>query len=39
MPWFLHNDIWFDGREERTERYCLFEIPFYSERLLKLRIF
>eukprot|EP00026_Physarum_polycephalum_P013035 Phypoly_transcript_13396.p1 GENE.Phypoly_transcript_13396~~Phypoly_transcript_13396.p1 ORF type:complete len:273 (+),score=32.43 Phypoly_transcript_13396:211-1029(+) len=37
--WFQHNGIWFDGTEERTERYTLYEIPFYKERLQQLTIF
>jgi len=37
--WFEHRGIWFDSRLERTERYTLYEIPWYKERLLELKIF
>jgi len=37
--WFEHRGIWFDSYLERTERYTLYEIPFYSRRLRSLRIF
>eukprot|EP01087_Luapelamoeba_hula_P000376 TRINITY_DN10270_c0_g1_i2.p1 TRINITY_DN10270_c0_g1~~TRINITY_DN10270_c0_g1_i2.p1 ORF type:complete len:338 (-),score=65.75 TRINITY_DN10270_c0_g1_i2:126-1139(-) len=37
--WFKHNKIWYDAFLERTERYMLFEIPFYSQRCTKLTRF
>eukprot|EP01125_Pyxidicula_operculata_P010162 TRINITY_DN3352_c0_g1_i2.p1 TRINITY_DN3352_c0_g1~~TRINITY_DN3352_c0_g1_i2.p1 ORF type:complete len:293 (+),score=33.51 TRINITY_DN3352_c0_g1_i2:1395-2273(+) len=37
--WFKHRGIWFNSKWERTERYMLWEIPFLSARLKKLRIF
>jgi len=37
--WFQHNNVWFDANEERTERYTFYEIPFYKDRLMTLRIF
>eukprot|EP00455_Lapot_gusevi_P032303 TRINITY_DN3522_c0_g1_i3.p1 TRINITY_DN3522_c0_g1~~TRINITY_DN3522_c0_g1_i3.p1 ORF type:complete len:306 (-),score=45.02 TRINITY_DN3522_c0_g1_i3:233-1150(-) len=37
--WFNFRGIEFDSQDERTERYALFEIPFYSARLQALRTF
>jgi len=36
--WFQHRGIWFDANDERTERYTLYEIPFFKERLQSLQI-
>lgn len=36
--WFGHNGVYFNSTWERTERYCLWEIPFLSTRLKTLRI-
>jgi hypothetical protein len=30
---------WFDAEDERTERYTLYEIPFFAERCKSIRIF
>lgn len=35
----MHRGIWFDARDPRCERYCLYELPFYSARCISLRIF
>eukprot|EP01130_Rhizamoeba_saxonica_P012896 TRINITY_DN5479_c0_g1_i3.p1 TRINITY_DN5479_c0_g1~~TRINITY_DN5479_c0_g1_i3.p1 ORF type:complete len:233 (-),score=49.92 TRINITY_DN5479_c0_g1_i3:19-717(-) len=37
-PWFSHRGVWFNSTWERTERYVLYEIPFFGERLVSLRI-
>jgi len=37
--WFKYNNIYFDATKERTERYTLYEIPFYNNRLKSLRVF
>ncbi len=37
--WFEHRGIWFDARLERTERYALYEIPFFSKRCKSVRVF
>ncbi|KAH3765680.1 hypothetical protein Pelo_2478 [Pelomyxa schiedti] len=34
--WFDFSDVWFDSALERTERYVLYEIPFFSQRLRSL---
>eukprot|EP01126_Amoeba_proteus_P006071 TRINITY_DN12107_c0_g1_i3.p1 TRINITY_DN12107_c0_g1~~TRINITY_DN12107_c0_g1_i3.p1 ORF type:complete len:300 (-),score=48.73 TRINITY_DN12107_c0_g1_i3:189-1007(-) len=36
--WFEHRGVWFNTTWERTERFCLYEIPFLSERLVSLKI-
>jgi len=36
--WFEHRGVWFNSTWERTERYCLWEIPFLTSRLKFLRI-
>jgi len=36
--WFQFSGVYFNARLERTERYCLFEIPFFKERLTKLTV-
>jgi len=33
--WFNFRGIYFNARKESTERYCLYEIPFYKERIRK----
>eukprot|EP00696_Hemimastix_kukwesjijk_P008707 gnl/Hemi2/21008_TR6973_c0_g1_i1.p1 gnl/Hemi2/21008_TR6973_c0_g1~~gnl/Hemi2/21008_TR6973_c0_g1_i1.p1 ORF type:complete len:141 (-),score=36.15 gnl/Hemi2/21008_TR6973_c0_g1_i1:310-732(-) len=38
-PWFKHQGVWFDASLERTERYTLWDIPFFSQRLKSLKIF
>ena len=35
----LIQSSWFDADNERTERYTLYEIPFYTQRIQSLRIF
>ncbi|KAF0973667.1 hypothetical protein FDP41_007054 [Naegleria fowleri] len=37
--WFYFGKIWFDSFDEATERYTLYEIPFLSKRLMKVRVF
>eukprot|EP01129_Flabellula_baltica_P014908 TRINITY_DN7298_c0_g1_i1.p1 TRINITY_DN7298_c0_g1~~TRINITY_DN7298_c0_g1_i1.p1 ORF type:complete len:278 (+),score=39.24 TRINITY_DN7298_c0_g1_i1:222-1055(+) len=37
--WFTFKGVKFCSYWERTERYTLYEIPFYKERLISLRIF
>jgi len=37
--WFCFRKIWFDSFDERTERYTLYEIPFFSKRCRSVRIF
>jgi len=37
--WFEHRSVWFDARLERTERYCLYEIPFFNKRCKSIKIF
>jgi hypothetical protein len=36
--WFKHRKVYFNSTWERTERYCLFEIPFFKERLQSLEV-
>jgi hypothetical protein len=36
--WFKHRKVWFNSTWERTERYCLFEIPFFRDRLQSLDV-
>jgi len=36
--WFQFRNVYFNATWERTERYCLFEIPFFKERLKKLTL-
>jgi len=37
--WFPHRGLWFNSTWERTERYCLWEIPFFKSRFISERIF
>jgi len=37
--WFTHRGIYFDSDDPRTERYVLFEIPFFKQRCRKITIF
>ncbi len=37
--WFKHRGIWFDTTNPRTERFMLFEIPWFSLRCKCVRIF
>jgi hypothetical protein len=44
-PWFCFtapatpDGVWFDGRKQRTERYCLYGVPFLRDRLCRLFVF
>ena len=37
--WFGHRGVWFDSFNERTERYTLYEVPFFAKRCKSVRIF
>jgi hypothetical protein len=37
--WFEHRGIWFDTTNPRTERFMLYEIPWFSLRCRSVRVF
>lgn len=37
--WFSHRGVWFDSWKEETERYTLYEVPFFAKRCKSLQIF
>jgi hypothetical protein len=37
--WFNHRGIWFDTANPRTERFMLYEIPWFSMRCKSVRVF
>jgi hypothetical protein len=37
--WFNHRHIWFDTTNPRTERFMLYEIPWFSMRCKSVRVF
>lgn len=37
--WFEHRGIWFDTTNPRTERFMLYEIPWFSMRCRSVRVF
>jgi hypothetical protein len=37
--WFEHRGIWFDTTNPRTERFMLYEIPWFTLRCKSVRVF
>ena len=29
MRWFQHRGVWFDAKDPKTEKFVMFEIPFF----------